>query len=250
MTPLREWPRDAEARDAYVDSIFGSIARRYDLLTRLLSFGRDRRWKARLLDALSPDRGAGVLLDLACGTGALPLLLRERGFDGVIVGLDRSLPMLAVAKHRLSGRGDSGVALVAGDLNALPVGDGTVDAVTMGYGLRYLTSIPDSLAQIQRVLRPGGIFVSLDFGVPPRRWYRRLAFTYLLVFGTLWGLLLHGRAGTYWHIVESLRAYPGQKTVAGWMREAGFCDVTVQEQLGGISAILAGRKPSDRDPPG
>ncbi len=203
-----------------------------------------------MLDALPPGEGIVRVLDLACGTGALPLLLRARGYTGAITGLDRSLPMLAVAKHRLSVRGASGVALVVGDLNALPVADGAVDAVTMGYGLRYMTSIPDSLARIHRILRPGGFFVSLDFGLPHHPWYRRLAFTYLLVFGTLWGVLLHGRAGTYWHIVESLRAYPGQRAVAEWMRRAGFRGVTILEHLGGISAILVGQKPRGRDPPG
>jgi demethylmenaquinone methyltransferase/2-methoxy-6-polyprenyl-1,4-benzoquinol methylase len=249
MTPLREWPRDAGERTAYADSIFRSIAARYDLFTRVLSFGQDRRWKRRALDALPPGRDAGRVLDLACGTGALPILLREDGFRGPIVGLDRSFPMLAVCARRLRAAGADQVELSAGDLNALPFADGSADVVTMGYGLRYLTSIPGSLAHIHRILRPGGVFVSLDFGVPPHRWYRRLAFAYLLALGTLWGVLLHGRPGTYWHIVESLRAYPGQRVVADWMRGAGFRDVSVREQLGGVAAIVAGRKAADRDRP-
>ena len=157
--------------------------------------------------------------------------------------------MLAISARRLHASGAGPVELIAGDLNSLPFADRSADAVTMGYGLRYLTSIPDSLAYIFRILRPGGVFVSLDFGVPPCRWYRRLAFAYLLVLGTLWGLLLHGKPGTYWHIVESLRAYPGQRAVADWMREAGFRDVKVREQLGGIAAIVVGRKPVDRPQP-
>ena len=250
MTPLREWPRDPGACTAYADLIFRSVAGRYDLLTRLLSFGQDRRWKKRALEGLPLGGNARRVLDLACGTGALPILLRQGGFSAPIVGLDRSVPMLAVAARRIHAAGAGRVELVAGDLNSLPFADGSADAVTMGYGLRYLTSIPGSLAHILRILRDGGVFVSLDFGVPSRRWYRRLAFAYLLVFGTLWGVLLHGRPGTYWHIVESLRAYPGQLRVADWMREAGFCDVRVQEQLGGIAAILVGRKPVARDRPG
>ncbi len=244
MPLLRDWPRDPVARDAYVDSIFGSIARRYDFFTRVLSFGREAAWKARAAAAAASSvPAAGRVLDLACGTGAFPLLLRARGFRGTIVGVDRSLPMLAIARRRLLARGLADVPLVLGDLNALPVGEGTADAVTMGYGLRYLSSIPDTLARLHRILRPGGIVVSLDFGVPPAPWFRRLAVAYLLAAGTLWGLLLHGRAGTYWHIVESLRAYPGQRAVAAWMRGAGFADVTVRDELGGIAAIITARKP-------
>ncbi len=249
MPLLRDWPRDPAARDAYVDSIFGSIARRYDFFTRVLSFGQEARWKSRAAGAVIPALAerralaAGRLLDLASGTGAFPLLLRAGGFRGTIVGLDRSLPMLAIARRRCAGRVPGEIPLVLGDLNALPVREGSMDAITMGYGLRYLSSIRDTLSRLHRVLRPGGILVSLDFGLPSAPWFRRLAIGYLLAAGTLWGLLLHGRAGTYWHIVESLRAYPGQRAVAAWMREAGFTDVTLREELGGIAAILTARKP-------
>jgi demethylmenaquinone methyltransferase / 2-methoxy-6-polyprenyl-1,4-benzoquinol methylase len=243
MPLLRDWPRDPAARDAYVDSIFGSIARRYDFFTRALSFGREKAWKERAAGAVPAALAAGRVLDLASGTGAFPLLLRARGFHGAIVGVDRSLPMLAIARRRLAARGLADVPLVLGDLNALPVGEGTMDAVTMGYGLRYLSSIPDTLMRLHRILKPGGFLVSLDFGVPPSPWFRSLATAYLLAAGTLWGLLLHGRAGTYWHIVESLRAYPGQRAVAAWLREAGFEEVVVGEELGGIAAIITARKP-------
>ena len=105
MTPLREWPRDPGARTAYADLIFRSVAGRYDLLTRLLSFGQDRRWKKRALEGLPLGGNARRVLDLACGTGALPILLRQGGFSAPIVGLDRSVPMLAVAARRIHAAG-------------------------------------------------------------------------------------------------------------------------------------------------
>jgi len=136
----------------------------------------------------------------------------------------------------------AGIGFVRGDLCRPPFRERSFDAITMAYGLRYLGDLSESLADIHRMLKPGGVFVCLDFGHPGNLWYRRLCLGYLVAFGTLWGLLLHRRADTYWHIVESLRAYPGQGAVARLMKDAGFADITVEEQLGGISAIIRGAK--------
>lgn len=239
---LREWPQDSAERKKYGDEIFGTIARRYDLLTRLLSFGQDRRWKAKILRFIPAGGERARRLDLATGTAALPILFRAASFRGSVVGLDRSAAMLGQARRKCAGL--SCVDFVQGDLNDVPFPQRSFDAVTMAYGLRYLADIRQSLAEIFRLLKPGGVLVSLDFGLPERTWYRRLSLGYLLVLGTFWGLLLHRRADIYWHIVESLRAYPGQRAVAGAMREVGFSDVALHEQLGGISVIARGTKPA------
>ena len=136
----------------------------------------------------------------------------------------------------------AGIGFVLGDLCRPPFREHSFDAITMSYGLRYLDDLRGSLEDIHRMLKPGGVFVCLDFGLPRNLWYRRLCLGYLLAFGTLWGLLLHRRADTYWHIVESLRAYPGQYAVGRLMKEAGFADIKVEERLGGISAIIRGAK--------
>ncbi len=238
--PIREWPRDPAERTRYVDSIFGTIAPRYDLLTRLLSFGQDRRWKAKILRHVPTGDDTTRRLDLATGTAALPLLFRGAWYRGTIIGLDRSRAMLREALRK--GAGVEGVLLLAGDLNRLPFRERSIDVVTMAYGLRYVSDIREELAEIFRLIKPGGIVVCLDFGLPERTWYRKLCLGYLLAFGTLWGLLLHGRPGAYWHIVESLRAYPGQRAVAQLMEDVGFADVVVEHQLGGISVIIRGAR--------
>ena len=92
------------------------------------------------------------------------------------------------------------------------------------------------------MLKPGGVFVCLDLGLPRDRWYRRLCLGYLAAIGTVLGLLLHRRADTYWHIVESLRAYAGQDAVARLMKEVGFADISVEEKLGGVSAVIRGAR--------
>lgn len=245
MPRLRVWPRNAAERAAYADRIFASISDRYDLFTRLLSFGQDARWKRSAAEAARTAR-EGRILDLATGTGALPEALRRTGHRGTIVGVDRSGPMLARGRRRLSG---ALVLPVRGDLTRLPFRGASFDAVTMGYGLRYCSDRRSTLCALRGLLRPGGILVCLDFGLPPDRVYRKLCLAYLLGAGTVWGLLLHGRPSTYHHIVESLRAYPGQGVVAEELAEAGFRDVVRQDRMGGIAAILAGRNPTAADPP-
>jgi demethylmenaquinone methyltransferase/2-methoxy-6-polyprenyl-1,4-benzoquinol methylase len=133
---------------------------------------------------------------------------------------------------------------VRGDLNRLPLAAGSFDVITVGYGLRYFSQLRPSLRTLRDLLRPGGVLVSLDFGLPEGAAYRRVCLGYLLAAGTAWGVLLHGRPGTYHHIVESLRAYPGQGPVAAELGEAGFVDVTRRDLLGGIAALLVGRKPA------
>lgn len=242
MSPwIRRWPEDADRRARYAESIFRRVAPRYDTLTRALSFGRDERWKEQLVaEARGVGEGARIL-DLATGTAALPLLLRGAGHRGDIVGLDRSAEMLSVGRRKCAGT--DGVRFLRGDLSRLPFAERSFDAVTMGYGLRYPPDLRAFLIEVLRLLRPGGSFFSLDFGLPASRAYRFLALGYLLGAGILWGTLLHGRPGTYVHIVESLRAYPGQRALAALMNEIGFADVSLEQHLGGIAVTIGGRRP-------
>lgn len=244
VAPLltREWPRLRDARRAYVDAIFGRIAPRYDMLTRVLSFGQDRRWKEQAIDRLPAARAGGAILDLATGTAELSLLARERGRPERVVAVDRSRSMLARGRAKAAAARAEGIHFVTGDLNAVPVAPESFDAVLIGYGLRYPIDLRAALAGMHRALRPGGVLVTLDFGVPRNPLLRRLLHGYLLAMGTVWGALLHGKPGTYWHIVESLRAYPGQRGLARMMEEIGFERVTVEERLGGAAAIVCGAR--------
>jgi len=238
----RTWPALREARRTYVDAIFQRIAPRYDLLTEVLSFGQDRRWKSAVLTRLPAPRQGGLILDLATGTAELPLLARAAGRPERIVAVDRSRSMLREGAIKAQAAGAEAIHFVAGDLNTIPVAEHAFDAVLIGYGLRYPQDLRRVLAEILRSLRPGGVFVSLDFGIPRNGLLRRALFGYLLGMGTLWGALLHGRPGTYWHIVESLRAYPGQGAVARMMEEVGFTSVRVEERLFGSAAIVSGAR--------
>jgi len=242
MTPLwlKEWPKDSAKRAAYVDAVFRRVAPRYDRLTHLLSLGQDRRWKSAVIDLLPPGATHARILDLATGTAAFPDLLRRAGHQGMILGIDRSQAMLSRARVKCAAL--ERVHFARGDLNAIPVAAATFDVILLGYGLRYIGDLREAMAATHRALRPGGVFISLDFGLPPSSWYRRISLAYLFVFGTLWGLVLHGKLDTYWHIVESLRAYPGQAALGCALEEAGFVRIAIAEQLGGISVLARAEK--------
>jgi ubiquinone/menaquinone biosynthesis methyltransferase len=241
---LKEWPKDSAKRAAYVDAVFRRVAPRYDRLTRLLSWGQDGRWKEAVIGLLPAERRDARILDLATGTAAFPDLLRRAGRMETIVGIDRSQAMLSLARVKCAGM--DRVYFARGDLNDLPVAPAAFDVILVGYGLRYIDDLRGAMAAAHGALRPGGVFISLDFGLPTSSWYRSLCLAYLFVFGTLWGLLLHGKVDTYWHIVESLRAYPGQAALERALESAGFAQIAVAEQLGGISVLARAEKRGER----
>jgi demethylmenaquinone methyltransferase/2-methoxy-6-polyprenyl-1,4-benzoquinol methylase len=224
------------AKRRYVQRLFGVIADRYDLITRLLSFGLDQRWKRRLMGQVVLRPGTRVL-DLACGTGDLALLLADRGAH--VVGLDLTPRMIALARRR---PGAGAVRWLVGDMAALPLPALAVDCITTGYGLRNVPDLEGSLREIQRVLRPGGTFCSLDFNRPDNAFVRGIYLAYLTAIGAGLGLFLHGEADTYRYIAASIRRYPGGIRVAASLRAMGFRDVRYLPVLGGLMAIHVASK--------
>lgn len=222
------------AKQAYVRRLFATIAHRYDVITVLLSFGMDRRWKRRVVTMAAPRPGKRAL-DLACGTGDIAFALAAEGAR--VAGLDVTHAMLRLAQAK-SGR----AAFVTGDMMALPFGPAGFAIVTSGYGIRNVPELPLALAEIHRVLEPGGVFVSLDFNRPDNRAVRAIYLAYLAVVGSVLGLLLHGDPDTYRYIPASIRRYPGAARVCSMLRAAGFASWEYVPVLGGLMAIHVARK--------
>jgi len=227
-----------DQRAAKVNDLFATIARRYDLINDLQSFGLHRRWKRRVVELAAVTPGARAL-DLCCGTGDLALALAQRGAE--VTGLDFSAPMLEIAQRRKRG---TNPGFIQGDALHLPFPDNSFDAVTMGYGLRNLASWEQGLAEMRRVARPGGRIVILEFGKPANALWRSLYFTHLRCSVPLTGWIFCGNAGAYAYILESLRHYPAQLAVAAKMREMNFTGVRVINFLGGAMAINYAGKPA------
>jgi demethylmenaquinone methyltransferase/2-methoxy-6-polyprenyl-1,4-benzoquinol methylase len=221
---------DTKAR--YVRRLFSTIAGRYDFITAFLSCGQDERWKKRLV-AMAPVRQGMPALDLACGTGDITFALQDAGAS--VVGLDITLSMVELACAKRRSRRQPG--FLVGDMMHLPFADGSFHVVTTGYGIRNVPVIAPALAEIRRVLRPGGLLLSLDFNKPGNRAVRAVYLSYLSVVGSLLGLALHGDPDTYRYIPESIRRYPGADGVCALARSEGFASCEWTPVLGGLMAI-------------
>ena len=227
-----------EDKRRYVRRLFHTISGRYDLITRLLSFGLDQRWKARLVEAVGVGPGTRAL-DLACGTGDIAIFMAMRG--ATVTGLDITPSMLTLARAKPDGRA---VRWIAADMTSLPLAGQSIDVITTGYGLRNVPDLPRALAEAHRVLREDGRLASLDFNRPDSHIVRGVYLTYLSVVGGALGWLLHRDTETYRYIPESIKRYPGATGVARMMERAGFDDVKVLPVLGGLMAIhLAAKRP-------
>jgi len=232
-----------EQRATKVNDLFAAIARCYDLLNDLQSFGLHRRWKRRVVELAAVKPGDRAL-DLCCGTGDLALALAQRGAD--VVGLDFSGAMLEIAEKRRQKKLKAqtlNLKFIQGDAQQISFPDHSFGIVTVGYGLRNLTSWETGLAEMYRVAKPGGRLVVLDFGKPPNAVWRAVYFAHLKISVPLLGWIFCGNAQAYAYILESLRYYPAQAGVAAKMRELKLVNVRAINLLGGAMAINYGEKP-------
>jgi demethylmenaquinone methyltransferase / 2-methoxy-6-polyprenyl-1,4-benzoquinol methylase len=221
-----------DGKRRYVRSLFATIADRYDLITQVLSYGQDRRWKKRLVDLAAPRSGM-LALDLATGTGDIAFLLHDR--DARTVGLDVTPRMIQLAKGKRSAA--EAPRFIVGDMTALPLPADSFDMVTTGYGLRNVPDLATAIDEIYRVLRRGGQLLSLDFNRPSHQLLRSVYLLYLTVVGGMLGWILHRDPDTYRYIPASIRSYPGAEGVAELMRKRGFTAVRHYAVLGGLMTI-------------
>jgi demethylmenaquinone methyltransferase / 2-methoxy-6-polyprenyl-1,4-benzoquinol methylase len=220
-------PQERQDRNL-MRSMFGTIAPRYDFVTRLFSYGMDRRWK-RLGVARARIREGALVLDLASGTGDFSRLVLDRAPGARSIALDLTEPML-----RLARKGGLREA-VCGDAAALPFADGSFHCVFIGYGLRNFPNLNAALGEIARVTRPGGMMVSLDFFLPENPILRELYLGYLYAQGAFWGLLLHRSPRVYTYIPHSLRSFVSVDDFSSLLRRMGYARVEARAHIfGGI----------------
>jgi ubiquinone/menaquinone biosynthesis methyltransferase len=225
-----------EGKRRYVSTLFATIADRYDLITRLLSYGQDRRWKRRLVGLAAPQPHTRAL-DLATGTGDIAFALAACGAS--VTGLDVTWRMIQLARAKPQ---RPAPRFLVGDMLALPFPAASFDLVTAGYGLRNVPDVNAAIDEIARVLKPGGRVLSLDFDRPPGRLLRTAYLLYLNVVGAALGWLLHRDPDTYRYIPASISRYPGAAAIAARMTARGFRQVTHYRVLAGLMAIHHGVK--------
>ncbi|MGB0679884.1 MAG: bifunctional demethylmenaquinone methyltransferase/2-methoxy-6-polyprenyl-1,4-benzoquinol methylase UbiE [Polyangiales bacterium] len=202
-------------------AMFDAIARRYDLLNRLLSFGLDRGWRRATARALGLTAGARVL-DLATGTADLAITVAERYPDAAVLGSDPSAQMLAQAANKVQLKGlHHRVTLQQGEAEALPFADHSFDAVTIAFGIRNVPNRLQALSQMRRVTRPGGRVAVLELSEPERGLLARLARWHLRVLVPRLGAWLSG-AREYRYLERSVAAFPAPAGFEALMRQAGL----------------------------
>ncbi len=223
----------------YVRTLFGRIARRYDLTNDVMSLGRHRAWK-RLALGLADIRQGNVVLDLAAGTGDFGIGAIREVPDALVVAGDLTWEMMAEGRRR---NGGEGVRWLQCDATHLPFADGSVDRVLIGYGLRNFPDLDWCLGEIRRCLTPGGRLVALDFGRAEPEWLDALYLGYLDVSTSAAGWLLHRDVESYRYIPESLRQYPAQRGVTELMQRRGFVRCGHIDLVYGAMAINFGQAP-------
>ncbi len=209
-------------KQAYVDWIFRSVARRYDLGNDLMSMGWHTRWKRRLLDLCDPQPGMHIL-DVAAGTGDVTWMLAERlKGEGLVIGSDINADMMRPADAKRPPGCTTEVRWELGDVGQLPYPDASFDMVTCSYAGRGFPDWAAAVREIHRVLKPGGTFWNLDFARPPQRSWDKVYRGYMTVSGAMLGTALHRDPRTYMYIPASMKHYPGQRWLDEQMRAAGF----------------------------
>jgi demethylmenaquinone methyltransferase/2-methoxy-6-polyprenyl-1,4-benzoquinol methylase len=262
------WRREGEGKRAAVRGMFADIARGYDRMNGLMSFGLHHRWRAFAVRQLWLHEGQRVL-DVCCGTGDFMLSLRkEVGSTGQVFGVDFCLPMLEGAQEKLRApsalppapshrptepsqsstdgaprrrEGESSLAL--GDACRLPVASDAFDGVSVGWGLRNVPDLDAALGEAYRVLKKGGRFVSLDMARPRNPIVRKAAEFALRRALPLLGKLLRLGDEAYAYLPESTLRFASRETLAAAMERAGFVDVAYRDLMLGNLCVHWGRKP-------
>ncbi len=237
-------------KQAMVDGVFDSVARRYDLMNDLMSGGLHRAWKEVLVAAVNPPKPAAglkkkperpfALLDIAGGTGDVAMRVKAAGGPGTRVTVaDINTEMLSVGRER-AGKAGYDVTFIEGNAEALPLLDRSFDAVTIAFGIRNVPRIELALGEAFRVLKHGGHFLCLEFSsvdVPGLdRLYDLFSFNVIPALGSA----VAGDRESYRYLVESIRKFPKPTVFADMMRTAGFGRVSFTPLTGGVVALHSG----------
>jgi len=242
-----------DLKQALVDDVFHSVARRYDLMNDLMSGGLHRAWKDVLVTAINPPRPKGrpgrlddkakqpfALLDLAGGTGDVALRVADIGGPGTrITVADTSPEMLAVGRERAAKAGRD-IAFIEANAESLPLPDRAFDVVTIAFGIRNVPRIELALAEAHRVLKIGGRFLCLEFSSVDVPGLDALYNLYSFNIIPALGRAVTGDAEAYRYLVESIRKFPQPAIFAEMMRAAGFRRASFQRLTGGVVALHSG----------
>ncbi|WP_202080011.1 demethylmenaquinone methyltransferase [Caldalkalibacillus salinus] len=226
----------------YVHQVFESIAPKYDLMNTLLSFRRHKAWRKVAMRKMNVQAQESAI-DICCGTGDWALSIAEQvGEKGKVIGLDFSENMLKIGEQKRDQRGLSQVKLVHGDAMKLPYEEDSFDYATIGFALRNVPDIRQVLSEMKRVVKPGGMVISLELSKPVWPPFRALYFLYFNRILPALGQLFANRYEQYRWLPESLKHFPDSQELAKIFEEVGLHKVETRLLTGGIAALHIGYK--------
>jgi demethylmenaquinone methyltransferase/2-methoxy-6-polyprenyl-1,4-benzoquinol methylase len=231
-----------ERKSAQVERMFDSIAETYDRLNHTLSFHIDKRWRRKGIAYLKPYSPANIL-DVATGTGDLALAMQKELQPARIVGADLSEGMMRIGRRKAAEAGfASAVSFERQDCLALTYADNTFDAVTSAFGVRNFESVEKGVAEMYRVLKPGGHLAILELSSPRRFPAKQLYTLYSQTLIPWIGRLLSGEKSAYHYLPASVEAVPQGENLAELLRWQGFVNVSVRTFTAGICSLYTGEK--------
>ncbi|RKW10962.1 MAG: bifunctional demethylmenaquinone methyltransferase/2-methoxy-6-polyprenyl-1,4-benzoquinol methylase UbiE [Cardiobacterium sp.] len=242
---------DSEEKEGRVGAVFDSVAGKYDLMNDVMSAGIHRAWKNWYVWQTGVKPGEAVL-DLAAGTGDITLRLAKRmrgkgagaDIEGRLVSSDINAAMLKIGEERLTNKGWlKNLEFIIANAEALPFADNSFDLITMAFGLRNVTHQDKALAEMARVLKPGGRVLVLEFSRPKNAVINRFYDWYSFTFLPKMGALIAKDADSYQYLAESIRMHPPQEELKAMFAAAGLVDCEYQNLSNGIVAIHKGVKP-------
>jgi len=230
-------------KEEFVLGVFETIAPKYDMMNDLLSFRRHKAWRRFAMRKMNVKPGQ-TALDVACGTCDWTLSLAEASETGRIIGLDFSQNMLDVGSRKVTEAGrQNQIELIQGNAMALPFEDGRFDYATIGFALRNVPDLEKVLAEMMRVVKPGGLVVSLELSKPTWQPFKAVYYFYFRQLLPWIGKIVAKSYDQYKWLPESLVHFPDHRQLAGIFRKVGMTDVEAYPLTGGIAALHIGRKP-------
>jgi demethylmenaquinone methyltransferase/2-methoxy-6-polyprenyl-1,4-benzoquinol methylase len=231
-----------QSKKVQVEEMFDQISHRYDLLNHLLSVNIDKAWRNKAIKMLKVFQPK-TILDIATGTADFAIAAGKLNPEK-ITGIDLSEGMLRIGRQKVEKKGLSHlIELRKADSEALPFENHSFDAAVVGFGVRNFENLEKGLAEIFRVLRPGGVFVVLEFSLPKNKVFRSLYFFYFLKVLPWLGRLISKNSRAYTYLPESVREFPDGKNFARILEKAGFEKCRWVPQTMGIATIYQAQKP-------
>ncbi|MEN6356454.1 MAG: bifunctional demethylmenaquinone methyltransferase/2-methoxy-6-polyprenyl-1,4-benzoquinol methylase UbiE [Armatimonadota bacterium] len=232
-----------DLKEAYVESLFSSIASKYDLLNSVLSLTRHRAWRRFAVSKSGIEQG-GHALDVCCGTGDFAFeLAREVGHNGSVIGVDFSVPMLEIAKKKAQRIGLTNVDFFAANACALPFADNSFDCATVGFGLRNVADLSKALDEMTRVVKPGGRVVNLEISRVRSPLLRPLWKLYFYYLTPRTASLFRAKRSAYEYLPESVRGFISREELAKRMESSGLRDVRFYDLMFGAVCVHVGKMP-------